>query len=101
MPDASPMSGPMTAAAVRRFADANTARIAAVAPDTRQIVAQIVTVNAGQAKDGNAVVLVLWRGTVCTVNGYNRAYTPVVGHQVVCDYINGQLYIAYSPIGQP
>ena len=87
-------------AAVRAFADANTAALDDI-PATRQIVATIATVTAGGAKDGNALVTVTWRGRTFPVNGYNRTYTPVVGHRVVCDYIDSQLWIAYSPVGAP
>lgn len=90
-----------TSAAVRRFADANTARIAAATSNSRQIIASIVTVTAGAASDGNAKVQVSWRGTVCTANGYAASYTPVVGHRVVCDFTDSQLIIAYRIIGQP
>lgn len=85
---------------VRRFADANSAALQAV-PDTRQIVATIAAVTAGGASDGNALVTVTWRGRTLPVNGYNRTYTPVVGHRVVCDYIDSQLFISYSPVGAP
>lgn len=87
-------------AAVRDFADADTAALEAI-PSTRQIVATISTVTAGMSKDGNALVTVAWRGNTIPVNGYNRTYTPVVGHRVVCDFIDSQLFIAYSPVGQP
>lgn len=87
-------------AAVRAFADAGTASLAEVA-STKQIVATITTVTAAAAKDGNALVTVTWRGREFPVNGYNRTYTPVVGHRVVCDYIDSQLFIAYSPVGNP
>lgn len=88
------------AAAVRRFADHTSARIDDSA-NSRQIVATITSVTPGAAPDGNSLVTVNWRGSVLTVNGYNRTYTPVAGHRVVCDYIDNQLFISYSPVGQP
>jgi hypothetical protein len=87
-------------AAVRSFADENSARLQAI-PSTRQIVATIATVTAGAARDGNSLVTVTWRGRTFPVNGYNRTYTPVVGHRVICDYIDDQLFISSAPVGTP
>lgn len=87
-------------AAARRFADAQTGRIAEL-PTDGKIVATVAAVTAGAAADGNAAVTVTWRAGTYRVKGYNRTYTPVVGHRVVCDLIDGQLLIAYSPVGQP
>jgi hypothetical protein len=94
------MTSPKLGALVRRFADQQQQHIAA-GPADRRIVAQIATVTAGGASDGNALVTVTWRGQTLTANGYNRSYAPVVGHMVVCDLIGGQLLIAYSPVGAP
>jgi hypothetical protein len=87
-------------AAVRDFADAGTADLESL-PSARKIRATIASVTAGVSKDGNALVTVTWRGRTLTVNGYNRTYTPVVGHEVLCDYFDSQLFIDYSPIGFP
>lgn len=88
------------AAISRRFADTNSSRIAA-AESTRQVLVTIATVTVGGAGDGNALVKVSWRGQTVTVAGYAASYTPVVGHRVVCDYIDNQLIVAYRVIGQP
>lgn len=88
------------ATAARRFADANTARIAEV-PSERLIVATVTDVAAGAAPDGNALVTVTWRGSPCSVSGYLASYTPAEGHRVVCAYIDNQLIITGRVIGQP
>lgn len=87
------------ARAARRVADQNRAALAD-APASKRIVATIATVTAAAGTDGNALVTVTWRGTTFTANGYNRTYTPVVGHRVICDLLgDGQVYVDYSPIG--
>lgn len=88
--------------AQRAFADQVSARIAEAAKAGR-LIGVIASVTAGAASDSNAVVTVTLRGqsTPTTANGYNRSYAPVVGHMVVCDLIDGQLLIAYSPVGAP
>jgi hypothetical protein len=86
--------------AVRRFADSTSDRIGAMA-STRQELATISAVTPGGAKDGNALVELQWRGDVYIAAGYAAAYTPVVGHRVVCDYIDNQLIVAYRVIGMP
>lgn len=83
-----------------RFADHNSSRIAN-ATTTKQVIASITAVAAGAASDGNAKVTVLWRGESVVASGYAAAYTPAVGHRVVCDYIDSQLIVAYRIIGQP
>lgn len=86
--------------AARQSADALSARLRAAAEPGR-FVATIDQVIPAGAKDGNALVIVDWLGSLVTVNGFNRAYTPVEGHAVVCDLIDDQVFIAYSPVGQP
>lgn len=88
------------ATAVRRFADSTSARITEAAR-SGPIVVQVTAVAPGAAKDGNALVTITWRGATARVNGYAASYTPVVGHRVVCDYIDNQLVIAYRVIGAP
>lgn len=88
------------AAAARRFADAQSSRLADM-PTAHQILATIVTVVAGGASDGNALVTVTWRGNPVVCAGYAAAYTPVVGHRVVCDLVANQLLVAYRVIGTP
>jgi hypothetical protein len=68
---------------------------------TQQFWATVQSVTPGAASDGNALVTVSWRGTQLPVNAYAASYTPVVGHRVKCDYIDGQVSIAYRGIGQP
>lgn len=88
--------------AVRQAADARSARIADAANNGGQFVATIDSVIPGGAADGvNALVTIDWLGEVVTVNGYSRGYTPVEGHRVVCDLIKDQIFIVYSPVGQP
>lgn len=91
---------PAALAAVHRFADVNSARINAAA-DVGRVITTVASVTAGGARDGNAKVTVTWRGASCVVSGYAASYTPVVGHRVVCDFIDNQLIIAYRIIGQP
>jgi hypothetical protein len=88
------------AAASRALADSQSASLQAI-PDDQRLVLTITAVVAGGAKDGNAKVTVAWRGKDAVVNGYNANYTPVIGHRVVCDYIDNQIFIDYRPIGQP
>lgn len=88
------------AAAVRTWTDATNKRIAST-KGSRQVLATIAAVTAGAASDGNALVLVLWRGSIVQVAGYAASYTPVANHRVVCDLIDNQLMIAYRVIGQP
>jgi hypothetical protein len=87
------------ARAARRVADQQTARLAD-APNSKRIEAVIATVTAGAGTDGNSLITVTWRGTTFTASGYNRTYTPVVGHKVICDYLgDGKVFVDYSPIG--
>lgn len=92
-------SGRMAQAA-RRLADGTTGRMASL-PTSRQVLATIASVTAGGAADGNALVTVLWRGQAVTAAGYAASYTPVVGHRVVCDFVDSQLLIAYRVVGSP
>ena len=94
-----PVSRPL-ARAVRQFADSQSERLAA-APDSEAIVADVNTVTAGAASGGTALVTLKWNGGIVTAAGYAASYTPAVGHRVVCDYIDSQLFIAYRVIGQP
>lgn len=96
------MTGPSrpVARAARRLAEQQSDRFADV-PASRRVVVSITAVTAGGAADGNALVKVKWRDKELTCKGYNRSYTPVVGHRVVCDVIDDQLLIAYSPVGNP
>lgn len=83
-----------------RVADHLTDRIAdAARPGQR--VATVTTVTAGGASDGNALVKVTYRGTEFQVQGYNSAYTPAVGHRVVCDVIDAQWFVSYHFVGLP
>jgi hypothetical protein len=60
----------------------------------------IITVTAGAAVDGNALVTVRWRGTdiFCP---YPSTYTPVVGHVVLLLITPPQVVIAARLIGTP
>lgn len=86
------------ATAVRRFADATGDRIDAAATGG-PIIASIATVTANGRPNG-ALVTISWRGKTYAVAGYAASYTPVVGHRVVCDYVDNQIFIAYRIIGQ-
>lgn len=87
-------------AAALRFADSMSERIREAALPAR-FKAIITIVSAGTASDGNAEVTISRQGRTFLVNGYSRNYTPVVGHTVICDRLDNQVFIAYSPIGQP
>lgn len=92
--------GRRLAEVARRFA-AQANEALAAAPQSKRVKAKIAGVAPGAGSDGNALVTVLWRGSLVVANGYNRSYTPVVGHRVVCDYIDNELTIDYSPVGFP
>ena len=65
------------------------------------MIATTSAISAGAAADGNALVSVNWRGQEVTAAGYSANYTPGVGHRVVCDLIDDQLFIAYRIVGYP
>lgn len=62
--------------------------------------AQITAVTAGGAKDGNALVTVVYRGASLQLP-YLSHYTPVVGHMVPVALVEGVLTIWGRPIGFP
>jgi len=93
-----PLSRQLQAAA-RRFSDGQSERAART--PTGRIVATVADVQPGAASDGNALVMVTWRGGYYTANGYASSYTPAIGHRVVCDYIDNQLIVAYRVVGAP
>lgn len=80
------------ARAARRFADANTDRLAEI-PQDRDFFATVTTVVTGAGPGGNALVKVTWRGVELTVRSYNAAYTPDAGHRVRCSLVDNQLVI--------
>lgn len=85
--------------AARQFADASSAKIAD--RPTEAFFSTVLTVAAGAARDGNAVVTVEWRGGSCKASSYSASYTPVVGHRVKCSVISDQIHIDGRAIGQP
>jgi hypothetical protein len=91
---------PELATAARRFADQNSARLAEI-PAAKLFAATVVSVVAGAASDGNAVVTVRWRGKDIKVAGYGAHYTPAVGHAVTCALFDDQTRIVQRDIGQP
>jgi len=93
------MDAALEAAAIR-YADSISARIAEAALPAR-FKAEISAISVGTARDGNNVVTVTYRSRTLVVNGYNRNYTPVIGHSVICEHLDAQIFIAYSPVGQP
>lgn len=84
------------ASAVRRFADANSAKIAD--RPTEHFWTTVTYVEPGAGPGGNALVKVDWRGSELTVAAYAASYTPAVGHRVKCDVISDQISIAYRGI---
>lgn len=78
------------AAAARRFADANSARLAA-ASSGPVVWATVVSLDP---------LKVSWRGGTVATAGYGSTYTPGVGHRVVCLYDdNNQLVVIDHIIG--
>lgn len=71
------------ATAVRRFADANSERIAEV--PTIRFVATVVT---------TSPLTISWRGSTFAADR-NRNYTPVIGDRVMCDYTDSQPVVDY------
>lgn len=94
------MTDPAVEAAAIRFADSMSARIAEAALPAK-FKAEISAISVGTARDGTNVVTVTYRSRSIVTNGYNRNYTPVVGHVVICEHLDAQIFIAYSPVGQP
>jgi hypothetical protein len=84
--------------AVRLFADQQSAAVAD--RPTAAFVATVTAVAPGAASDGNALVTVVWRGRPLKV-AYAASYTPVAGHRVKCDIVDGQAVIAYRIVGTP
>jgi hypothetical protein len=62
--------------------------------------ATVLTVTAGAASDGNALVAVTWRGATCNLP-YLASYTPVVGHHVMLLVQPPQAVITGRIIGTP
>lgn len=69
-------------------------------PGVRMEPAVILTVAAGAAADGNALVTVTWRGTDIAAP-YPSTYTPVVGHTVLLLVAPPQVVIIGRYIGTP
>lgn len=88
------------ARAARRVADQQTARLVDVG-SARLFRATVTTVTPGAARDGLALVMVTYRGQENTVAGYPDAYTPAVGHRVVCASIADAWSILSREVGQP
>lgn len=83
----------------RRLAD----HLSSVIPrDGRPVFADVTTVTAGAASDGNALVKVTrFDSEVTATGGYANSYTPGVGDRVLCQYVDNQLFIHGKAIGQP
>ena len=69
-------------------------------PGVRMEPGTVVTVVAGAAADGNALVTVSWRGTSVAVP-YPSSYTPVVGHVVLLLVAPPQVVIVARLLGTP
>jgi hypothetical protein len=92
---------PALARAVRRLADQQSAKVAAV-PAARLFRAEVTTVTAKGARDGvAAAVKVTWRGQELQVTDYPDSYTPSVGHWVLCAAVDGSLSILHRGVGHP
>ena len=85
------MTGPL-GAVTRAFADGLSDRLAEI-PATRSFFATVSTATAGAGPGGNYLVKVTWRGVEMTARSYNAAYTPAVGHRVLCQIIDNQLIV--------
>lgn len=94
------MTSRQVAAAARRVADLNSARLRDAAGGGLHR-ATVTTVIPGGASDGNALVSVTWRGTELAVAGYPDSYTPVVGHRVLIAIADDQLEIFHRSVGSP
>ena len=95
---ATPLSREVLRAA-RRFADSQSARLAA-GPEVRTI-ATVAAVTPAGAPDGvSPLITVTWRGATVTPLGWNRSQTFAPGDRVVCDVIGDQLFIDYPLIVQ-
>ena len=62
--------------------------------------AQVATVTAGAAADGNALAVVTWRGASVQA-AYLASYAPTVGHRVAVVVQDGTLLILGRIIGTP
>lgn len=62
--------------------------------------ATVMTVTAGAAQDGNALVTVSYRGATFAA-AYSASYTPVVGHVVKVTVVRNQPIIDFRIIGTP
>lgn len=94
------MSSRLLEQAARRFADAQTDRLAEL-PGARQLIATVTDVIAAGAADGNALVSVTWRGSTLVAAGYPDTYTPATGDRVKCSLVADQLLIDFRIIGHP
>lgn len=88
------------ARAARRSADQTTARFAEI-PATKQVLATVAAIQTGAAQGGFDLVTVTWRGQDTLAAGYANGAALAVGNRVVCDYIDGQLVVAYRVVGAP
>ena len=77
----------------RQLADDDTARLDDL-PITRSFIGTVANATAGS-------YAVTWRGVDVPVAGKNASYTPVIGHRVKCELVDGQPLIAYRIDGQP
>ena len=70
------------------------------APGLRMEQGTVVTVAAGAAADGNALVTVSWRGTNVACP-YPSTYSPAVGHVVLLLIDPPRVVIAAQLVGTP
>ena len=75
---------------VRRFADANSARIADASGGDSFYATVTSVVNGPNSR---WIVQVRWRGSVLTAASYHTSFTPAVGQRVTCRLISSQLHI--------
>lgn len=95
------MTCPELNTAAWAVADEQNARAAEAASAASPVIATVATVTAGGASDGNALVVVTYRGVSTTVAGYLNSYTPTVGNRVLGVFIDNQLIVLGRVIGHP
>jgi hypothetical protein len=89
---------PRLAHAVRRFADANSARITTAAATGVPLFGNVATVTPGAGAGGTAAITVTWFGQRVPAK-YLNSYTPVVGDRVAFGYDGKQVVVFGKVIG--
>lgn len=92
---------PELAIAARILADHTSGQVADAADATAPVIGTIVSVTAGGASDGFALVTVKRRGQTITAEGFLASYSPAVNDRVLCVYADNQLLILGRLVGHP